>query len=313
MSFFRNRAGPTLYGLSLFMLVLFIAPFLFPFSITIILINFLVFAALAYSINFITGMTGYVSFGQVIFVAIGAYSLAVPVKVYGVSPVVGILLGAFLGLVFALAIGAVALRFRGVYFAITTLVIELAALNIVLELPQLGGGQGIIMNLGFFPNSWYYAAWAVVLVEIFFTYFLNRGRLGFGIRATRNDEDAARAIGVDATKLKLYLYSVSGLFGGAAGAIFAWSISHVYPTEVFDLTFSLQMLAMIIIGGMGTSIGPILGAFLVYIPSYYLLTVLANSQLIVVGLAVIVIALFIPEGIIGTLRKRYSGLRRYLE
>jgi len=305
--------GVTFFGLLALMLLLLILPFAFPFSTSVILINLLFYTALAYSINFITGMTGYVSFGHVVFLGIGAYALGVSADVYGLDPVLGVLLGAALGLVFALAIGLVTLRFRGVYFAISTVVIALAALNIVLELPQLGGSQGIILNLGFQPYSWYYTIWGIVLFEMLITYYINRGKLGFGIRAIKSDEDAARSVGVNVSALKLYLFGLSGLFAGAGGAVFAWTTSGVFSYETFSLTFSLQMLAMIIIGGVGTALGPILGAVVVYLPSYYFLTVAIGTQLIIIGFAVVVIALFIPEGIVGTLKRRYASLRELLE
>jgi branched-chain amino acid transport system permease protein len=295
------------------MLVLLPLPLLVTFATSSILINLLLYAALAYSINFITGMTGYVSFGHVVFLGIGAYALGASAEVYGLNPVLGVLLGAALGLLFAVAIGLVTLRFRGVYFAISTVVLALAALNIVLELPQIGGSQGIVLNLGFQPLLWFYTVWGIVLIEMLVTYYINRGRLGFAIRAIKSDEDAAKSIGVNSSALKLYVFGLSGLFAGAGGAVFAWTTSGVFPYDTFSLTFSLQMLAMIIIGGMGTALGPILGAIVVYIPSYYFLTVAIGTQLVIIGFVVVVISLFIPEGIVGMLKRRSAYLRELLE
>ncbi len=100
-----------------------------------------------------------------------------------------------------------------------------------------------------------------------------------------------------------------------SSAVFAWSTFGVNAQSAFDLTFSLQMLAMIIIGGMGTSSGPLLGATIVYLLYYYLLTVpqLRGGQFLIVGLAVILIALFVPDGIVGVIRRRYTKLRPVLE
>jgi branched-chain amino acid transport system permease protein len=106
---------------------------------------------------------------------------------------------------------------------------------------------------------------------------------------------------------------LSGLFAGAGGAVFAWTTSGVFQYDTFSLTFSLQMLAMIIIGGMGTALGPILGAIVVYIPSYYFLTVAIGTQLVIIGFVVVVISLFIPEGIVGMLKRRSAHLRELLE
>ena len=106
---------------------------------------------------------------------------------------------------------------------------------------------------------------------------------------------------------------MSGLFAGAAGGVYAWTTSGVFPYAAFDLTFSLQMLAMIVIGGMGTLLGPMLGAVVVNITSNYFLTVLIGFQYIIIGLVVMIIALFVPEGIVGTLRKYIPEIRGIIE
>lgn len=307
----KINASYTIYMLIAILLFLSIVPLLFPLSITVVMLNLIIFASLAYSINFITGMTGYVSFGHVVFMGIGAYTLAVLVKAFSLNPIITIPFAALLGSIFALGIGTVTLRFRGAYFAIATLVVELATHNVVLQTPQLGADQGLILNVGFEPDLWFYSALAILIIQVFLTFSLNSGRIGYALKAIRNEEDAAVSLGIDSPRLKIFLFSLSGLFTAATGAIFAWTTSHVYPNEVFDLTFSLQMLAMIIIGGMGTSLGPFLGSLFVYLPSYYLLTILPNGQLIVIGLAVIIMALFIPGGIVGMLRK-HQGLRRLI-
>lgn len=311
------KGGPpfTLYGLLAVMVLLAAVAVLNGVSTTVILVNLLIFAALAYSINFITGMTGYVNFGHVLFMAIGSYSLAVLVTAYGGNPFEGIALGALLGGLFALGIGLVTLRFRGVYFAIASLVLALAGYNLVLQFPQFGPGGELTFYIPFQPISVFFTIWAIVVVEILVTYFINRGKVGFGIRAIKDEEDAAAAAGVNSMKLKLYVFVLSGLFGGAAGAVFAWSTFGVTASTVFDLFFSLQMLAMIIIGGMGTSMGPLLGASIVYLLYYELLNYpgLPGGQFLIVGVAVIVIALFVPDGIVGIIRRKYPSLKQALE
>lgn len=316
--------GPTLYGLLIVMVLLAAVAILLGVSITVILMNLLIFAALAYSINFITGMTGYVSFGHVLFMAIGSYSLAVVISMYGSSPFEGVALGSFFGLLFALGIGLVTLRFRGVYFAIASLVLALLGHNIVLQFPQFGPGGELIFNIQFQPMTIFFTIWTVVMIEILLTYLINKGKIGFGLKAIKSEEDSALGLGVNSMRLKLYVFMLSGLFAGAAGAVYAWSTSGVNASTAFDLTFSLQMLAMIILGGMGTSIGPLLGASIVYLLYYYFLTIpriqigqffiqIQGAQYLIVGLAVIILALFVPEGIIGIIRKKYVRLRTLVE
>src|SRR6266516_2930220 len=296
-----GKPGLTLYGLFIVMALLAAAALLLGVAVSSILVLLLVYAALAYSINFITGMIGYVDFGHVLFMAIGSYALATLVSYYGANPLLGV------------GIGLVILRFRGVYFAIATVVLVLAAYNIVLQFPQLGAGGEIIVNLTFQPLATYFTIWTIVLIEIVLTYYVNRSRIGFGIRAIKNEEDAASSVGISPQTLKLTGYMLGGLFGGAAGAVYAWSISGVTAGPAFDFTFSLLMLAMIIIGGVGTSIGPLLGAVVVYIPSYFLLTTVAQAQPLIIGLLVIIMALFLPDGIVGLLRRSDERLRLVLE
>ncbi len=308
--------GPTLWGIGVFLIVLAgTAPWIPAFLLTV-LIQLLIFATLAYSMNLITGLTGYVSFGHVVFMAFGGYALGFGVGTLNLHPVAGVALGAVVGLALAMGIGVVTLRFRGVYFAIATLVVAVAALYIVLEVKELGDGQGIYLSpekLGFEPLSWFYTIWVILAIEVGLTYWITHGRIGYGIRSIKSDEDAAKTVGVNAARVKLFLFALSGLFAGGAGGVYYWTLSGVFPYQAFDLIFSLQMLAMIVIGGMGTLLGPLIGAVAVYIPSYIFLTVLSGFQFIIIGVVVIVIALFVPEGIVGSLRKYIPELRGILE
>ena len=305
--------GPTLWAIAVFLALLAVLAPIIPHFLLTIFISLLIYAGLAYSLNFITGMTGYVSFGHVVFMAAGTYSLAYCVATLHLHPLAGVLFGAFVGLLLALGIGAATLRFRGVFFAIASLVTPLAALNILLVLPALGGGQGVILNVGFEPLSWFYTIWAILAIEVGLTYWVTHGRIGYGIRAIKSDEDAAKSLGVNAARLKLFVFALSGLFAGAVGAVYAWQVSGAFPYASFDLIWSLRMLGMIVIGGMGTLLGPLIGSAAVYLPIYYFLKVASGFQYIIIGLIVIIIALLIPEGVVGAIRRYVPGIRRILE
>lgn len=309
-----RRIGPTPLILAVLLALLALAGAVVPVFVLSFLISLLIYTALAYSINFITGLTGYVSFGHVVFMGTGGYAMGFLVDQYHVPPLAGVALGALTGLALALGVGLVTLRFRGVYFAIASLVTVLAGLDLVLATPALGGGQGIYLNIGFAPQSWFYTIWAIVAAEVALTTWITRGRLGVGIRAIKGDEDAAKAVGINAPRLKLYAFLLSGLFAGAAGAVFTWTTSGIFPYTAFGLDFSLLMLAMIVVGGMGTVLGPVLGGVIVYVPSYLLLaSTFSGLQFILIGFFVIVIALFIPEGIVGALRKYVPEWGGWLE
>ena len=308
-----RTVGPTFWGIASFLVLLAAAAGRMPLVLLTLLTGLLIFAALAYSLNFITGLTGYVSFGHVVFMAAGGYALGYGVGTLNWHPVAGVALGAFVGLILALGIGAVTLRFRGVYFAIASQVTAVAAFYIVLEVKELGGNQGIRLSVGFDPLAWFYTIWVVLAVEVGLTYWITHGRLGYGRRSIKTDEDAAKTLGINAAGVKLLLFAISGLFAGAAGGVYYWQNSGIFPNEAFQLTFSLQMLAMIVIGGMGTLLGPLFGAVAVYLPSQFFLTVLIGFQFVIIGLVVIVIALFLPEGIVGILRKYVPELRGLIE
>ena len=309
--------GPTVWGIGLFLILLAGSAPWVPVVLLTLVIGLLIWATLAYSLNLITGLTGYVSFGHVVFMALGGYALAFGIGTWNLHPVAGVAFGAVVGAALALGIGVVTLRFRGVYFAIATLVVAIAALYIVLEVKELGDGQGLYLpsSVGFQPLAMFYTIWVVLAVEIGLTYIITHGRIGYGLRSIKSDEDAASTLGINAAQLKLFVYTLSGLFAGAAGGVYAWNVSGAFPYQAFDLGFSLQMLAMIVIGGMGTLLGPLIGTVAVYLPSQIFLTipVLGGLQAIVIGIVVVVIALFVPGGIVGTLQKYIPEFRGILE
>jgi len=309
--------GPTVWGIGLFLILLAGSAPRIPVFLLTLVIGLLIWATLAYSLNLITGLTGYVSFGHVVFMALGGYALAFGIGTWNLHPVAGVAFGAVVGAALALGIGVVTLRFRGVYFAIATLVVAIAALYIVLEVKELGDGQGLYLpsGVGFQPLAMFYTIWVILAVEIGLTYIITHGRIGYGLRSIKSDEDAASTLGINAARLKLFVYTLSGLFAGAAGGVYAWNVSGAFPYQAFDLGFSLQMLAMIVIGGMGTLLGPLIGTVAVYLPSQIFLTipVLGGLQAIVIGIVVVVIALFVPGGIVGTLQKYIPEFRGILE
>src|ERR1700704_4447896 len=169
-----RSVGPTLWGIGLFLIILAgLAPWIPVFLLTLV-ISLLIYAALAYSLNLITGLTGYVSFGHVVFMGAGAYAFAYGVGTVRFHPLGGVGFGAVIGFVLALGIGFVTLRFRGVFFGVSTLVMVLAALNIVLVVPALGGGEGMPLNIGFQPLGWFYTIWFIIVAEIALTLWISR-------------------------------------------------------------------------------------------------------------------------------------------
>src|SRR5207245_11209470 len=141
----------------------------------------------------------------------------------------------------------------GWYVSIASLVVAISALYFVREVKELGDCQVLYLpsSVGFQPCAMFYTICVVLAVEIGLTYIITHGRIGYGLRSIKSDEDAAKTLGINAARLKLFVFALSGLFAGAAGGVYAWNASSAFPYQAFDLGVSLQILAMIVIGGTG--------------------------------------------------------------
>lgn len=274
----------------------------------------LMFAILASSWNIIGGYTGYPSFGNVVFFGLGAYTTGVLMTKFGAPFIVGLLGSAVLCVVVAVVIGLPVLRLRGHYFAIATLGVAEAIREVVINMDITEGNTGIVLPLTRSPNMFYYFMLGTLLLTLGTTFWFMRRRLGYGLIAIREDEDAAATLGVDTTRYKVIAFALSGLFAGIAGGIHAYKITFIEPGPVFSVTITVEMIVMAVFGGVGTIVGPTIGALILQIISELLSDYLLVLHATFFGIVVILAIIFMPRGLFDIISGRKPfGLAYFLE
>jgi len=282
-----------------------LSPFLIQF-----LINLFMLAALAESWNIIGGFTGYASFGNVAFFGIGAYTTGVLLTVGGLPFALALPAAGLLAMAFGALIGLPILRLKGHYFAIATLGVAETTREIVYNLKITGGGTGLTMPITKSPLPFFYLMLAILLAATLVNWWLSASRFGYGLIAIREDEDAAAAMGINTALYKTVAFALSGAFAGLAGGVFAYWITFIDPDGVFRVIMTIQMIIMAVFGGMGTVVGPLLGALVLASVSELLSTQLVSLAELFNGLIVILVVLFMPKGLAEVIRQREFSLKK---
>ena len=260
----------------------------------------MMYVVLALSWNIISGYTGYVSFGHVLFYGVGSYASAILVADYGWNWLSTLLVAAGISAVIALVLGFPVLRLKGPYFAIAMLgAAEGMRVLVTVWDSVTHGGEGI--SLPNVENSFptYYAMLALMVVTILVCYGIAHSRFGIRLSAIREDEVAAEALGINTTRYKLIAFVVSGTFPAIAGAIQANKTLYIDPETEFFILITITMKLMAMFGGKGTVIGPILGAVILYVIQEIVWVQLPHAHLIAFGIFLILVARFMPRGIVG--------------
>lgn len=280
------------------------APFVLSgYQIVFILLTML-YVGLAYSWNLISGYTGYLSFGHVAFFGIGAYTVGVLTSTYGWPWPLAVLSGGALAAIVALPLGWVMLRLRGPYFAIGMLAVaEGTRLLASVWRSVTRGGSGIFVSTSYNVTAVYYSLLALVVILMALTYWVDNSRFGLRLLSIREDEDAAEVLGINTTRLKLKAFTLSALFPGMIGGLYAWYIGYIDPGSVFALSFSLNMVLMTLLGGAGTFLGPLIGGASFAMVLETLWARFPAYHLMVSGAAIVAIVLFIPNGLVAVLRR----------
>lgn len=275
------------------------------------LTNIFMFAILAQGINMIAGYTGYPAFGNVVFFGLGAYSTGVLMVRFHTDFLTSVLVGMGICLLFTSLFGIPLLRLRGHYFAIATLGLNEATRAIVDNLTGLtGGGMGLSLPLP--PGDiqantrfFYLLLYGTMVLSIAATYFLSRSRFGYACRSIRSDEDGAEAMGINTTRYKTMAWMLSAVFTGIAGSVYAYWMSYIEPGAVFDMTIAIKSFVMFLLGGAGTVLGPIAGAFFVEGVSTITWSHLLTYHTGTLGLIIILVVIFMPRGFVSFLREKY--------
>ena len=284
------------------------------------LILFMYYIGIAASMNIIMGFTGYVSFGQAVFLGISAYVYVLLTYFYEslnqlhhMGYGLGILaVASIAGLVSALvaaSVGSVVLRLRGAFFAIATIGLDFSALYIVKAIvPDLDpnyffGAQIILPGRLIVDKYSIFNAMFITFLAVTITNFvIKRSSFGIGLTAIREDEDAAESLGVPTAKYKTIAFAISAFYTGMFGAIYSLNGGGV-DSGIFSLAKSVDMIVMIVIGGLGTVLGPVIGGVIYFILYDTLLRSFPGINLVILGGIVAIVILFAPEGVIGYLRK----------
>jgi branched-chain amino acid transport system permease protein len=287
-----------------------------------ILIMILLWAALAAAYNISGGYAGQFSLGHSVFMGLGAYTSTILFWKLGISPWIGMLPGAVLAAVMALLIGGVCFRLRGPFLGLATLasteVIHIIAVN-WRSLTRGSEGIGIPFKPGLanfiFDNKTSYFYFAVLLCggTILITWLISRSRLGYYLVAVRENQEAARALGVNTTLMKIVALVISAVLTALGGTFYAQYILYIDPSSLISFDVSIQFPLIAVVGGIGTIFGPLLGAAIMVPLTQILRSTLSGTlsglDLGLYGLILMLVVLFLPHGLIGEARKLFQLLK----
>jgi branched-chain amino acid transport system permease protein len=277
------------------------------------------YIVLATAWNILGGYTGYVNFGSAGFFATGAYTTVVIYKTLHLPlllaiPIAGVVAGAF-----GLMMGYLTLRLRGVFFAIATLAMAIVLNTLIVNWPFVGGSRGVYIirprDIQFF-GSYVQFLFAVMLglavLSVWIARLVETSKLGRGLAAIRDDELAAECAGVPTLRLKLISTTLSGFLMGIAGAPFPYYVTYVDPGGTFNLAYAVNSIAMPIIGGTTTWIGPLIGAILLgTLQQVATVTISSALNLLIVGVLLVLFVTLAPNGLVGLFASMFRRKKQY--
>jgi branched-chain amino acid transport system permease protein len=272
------------------------------------------YAVMAQSWNFIGGLAGYPSFATAAFFGLGAYTSAILLN-HGAPLALAWGCAGIVALVFAVFLGGAILHLRGHYFAIASLIVAEMLREIVNTMPDFtGGGQGLnlpIMRISVAAQAqfFFFSMLCLAMFSMAAAIVIHRSKLGFGLRCIQQNEDAANILGVNTYLYKTAAFSLSAVFVGMAGAIYASWVNYIEPPDAFDVLLAVKPLVMVLLGGLGTIFGPALGALILLTFEELVWRNFLTLHAAALGVIVVLLVLFLPNGIIALVRERF-GLRR---
>jgi branched-chain amino acid transport system permease protein len=273
----------------------------------------LMWIGLAITWDIMAGYIGYLNFGHGAFFGVGAYATALLITEAGWPFWPAIALGGGAAGSVALVTGWPTLRLRGAYFAIGTWALNRAMMQLALVLEFTGGPDGMRLPPFLNPPFFAYVMLGVVGATFLVLWLLlEQAPFGLKLKAIREDESGSLAIGLNPAKLKLQAFVLSGVPTGVIGGIYAYWITFIDPSSTLGDLITDQAVVMAIFGGLGTLIGPVIGAVLFFSFKTYFWAYLSDYQvlyLIILGLAIAAIVFFLPDGFWGTVAKRQEGRR----
>jgi branched-chain amino acid transport system permease protein len=277
-----------------------------------VLTSIFMYAIITAALNIIAGYAGYAAFGNIVFFGVGAYTTAMLMLRVGFYWWTGALIGGLLAAIYAILLGIPILRLRGHYFAIATLGINRATEQIALDWGSFtGGGKGITlplpkMEIQNFYAMIYFIMLGLLLVTILVNYVISRSRLGYALRAIRDNEDAAEASGIFAPRCKIVAWAISAFITGVTGGVFAYWFSFIEPATVFDIMIAVKAFVMMMLGGAGTVLGPVIGAFLIEVISETVWGQFLTLHMLILGIIMVGVVILIPRGMLSLFGRKFS-------
>ena len=294
-----------LYGIAIVVLALACLPYWASRYWVLVALLFCLNMAMAQMWNLLAGYSGLISLGQQAFVGLGGYALAVFSMYYGFPIWLSILIGGIISVLFALLMSAPIFRMRGVYFAIGTWTVAETLRILFSNWKYVGYGMGLFVKPAYTLtfNTIYYAGLFVGVASVALVYFLLRSKLGLGLMAMRDDETASETLGVDIFRTKLTCFLLAaGVTGVVSGVLYLHNI-FIQPFSAFGIDWTVRLVFITIIGGIGTIEGPIIGAF-IYVFLQQWLSEYPSVSLLILGVIAIAVILVAPKGIMGTVQER---------
>jgi len=275
----------------------------------VLLTAILMYIVLTVSWVMFSGPTGYISLAPAAFFGVGIYTAAILGEALPLLLVVAA--GGLINFILALLVGTITLRLRGIYFAIFTfgLVVLLKELLLFWEIEVTGTrGRFVVLESN---ETIFYVMLGIFVVLMLTTYFIRRSKYGLALQSIGENEEAAAHIGVNVTLVKIITFAISAIFIGAAGAIMATRWTYVDPYVAFNPLFSFLPVLMALFGGMGSFYGPVIGAAIFAYTEELLLTKFPYYYMLTFGIILIVVILYLPDGLVGLVQRwRKGGLAR---
>ncbi len=272
--------------------------------------------ALAECWNISSGYTGYIDFGPVGYFGIGAYATAIMMTQFKFTFFISIIFSGFIAGLIAFFIGTPTLRLKGAYFAIATFSFAESIKQIVLSFDSIFkvnffyGSYGITLPICLNYKMFYFLMLFMGYFLVLITYFIDKSKFGLALKAINDSEIASEMIGINTTAIKLTAYTISGFFIGIIGGIYSYWITYITPNDVFNIHKTVQMIIMTLLGGMGSVVGPVIGATFLSVISEILGAEFVEDYLILVGIIIVLIVLIAPDGIIGIKKWKFSSKQK---
>ena len=280
-------------------------------------IKILLYATLAQAWNILAGYCGQVSLGHAVFFGTGAYTSSALQMHFGVNPWIGLVAGAGIAVALSQAIGYPCFRLRGHYFAIATIAIGEIIHTVAINWEFIGGARGLtlpiredsLLAFQFHGTKfiYYYIALALAACCFLVTWHIQRSRVGYYLRAIREDTDAAQSVGIPVARYKLIAMATSAAFVSIGGSFYAQYVLYMDPDSVFPLSLSIMICLLAVVGGVGTLWGPLVGAALMIPLSEFTRIQFGGTgsgvDLIIYGALLTIVAVFQPTGLVGLVKR----------